>query len=264
MKPTLAFAALTILACQMASAQERVVVPARNSTHPRQVFVKSLNHSITVKTYSGSEVIVEVGGSERRQRPNPPDAAGMRRLDVPRGLEITEEDNVIHINPSVLVSGPVTVTVPVDTSLNLESHNGSVNVDGVHGEIVAHSYNGHIDLTNVSGTVVADTFNGPIHVTMDRVDQTKPLSFSTFNSRVDVTLPADVKATAKFRTDHGDIYSDFEVTMNAGAPILQPDNSGQGRYRLRFDRGMQGTINGGGVEMNFRTFNGSIFLRKKK
>jgi len=133
----------------------------------------------------------------------------------------------------------------------------------VHGEIVAHTFNGRIDLTNVSGTVVADAFNGPIHVTMDRVDQGKPLSFSTFNAKIDVTFPADLKANAKFKTDHGEIHSDFEVGLTSGSPILQPDTSGQGKYRVRFDRGVQGTINGGGVEMSFHTFNGSIFIRKK-
>jgi hypothetical protein len=52
--------------------------------------------------------------------------------------------------------------------------------------------------------------------------------------------------------------------MSGSNPVMQPDNSGQGKFRVRFDRGMQGTINGGGVEMSFRTFNGPIYLRKKK
>jgi hypothetical protein len=266
MKRIVALAGLSILVSAAAVAQERVVIPARNTTHPRQVYVKSLNRSITVKTYDGKDVIVEVAdsdhhGRERDRRP-PADAAGMRRLDVPRGLEVTEEDNVIHINPSVLSGGAVTVTVPVDTSLNLKAHNGSLNVDGVHGEVIASAFNGRIEMTHVSGTVVADSFNGPIHVVMDRVDQSKPLSFSTFNAKIDVTFPADLKATAKFKTDRGDIYSDFEVA--AGAPTAEPDNSGQGKYRLRFDGGMTAKINGGGVEINFRSFNGSIYVRKGK
>lgn len=265
MKRTWALAGLTILVCALAPAQERVVVPASNSSRPRQVFVNTHNHSIAVKTYDGKDVIVEAGsGNSGRNTRRSADAAGMRRLDVPRGLEITEEDNVIHVRASVTLNGPITVTVPVDTSLNLQTHNASLSVDGVHGEIVAHTFNGRIDLTNVSGTVVADTFNGPVHVTMDRVDQGKPLSFSTFNAAIDVTFPADLKATAKFRTDHGEIYSDFDVTLTAGSPIMQPDTSGQGKYRVRFDRGMDGSINGGGVAMSFRTFNGSIFIRKKR
>jgi DUF4097 and DUF4098 domain-containing protein YvlB len=70
--------------------------------------------------------------------------------------------------------------------------------------------NGHTELTGISGTVVAHTLNGPIHVTMDRVDPSKPLSFSSLNGVIDVTLPADVKANVKFKTMRSDIYSDFE------------------------------------------------------
>lgn len=265
MKRISALAGLAILACALAPAQERIVVPPSNTSHPRQVYVDTFNHSIAVKSYDGKDVIVEAGsansGRHERQRA---DTAGMHRPDVPRGLEITQEDNVIHVRGSVTLAGDITLTVPVETSLNLKTHNGSLDVDGVHGEIVAHTFNGHIEITNVSGTVVADTFNGPIHVTMDRVNQGKPLSFSTFNAKIDATFPADLKANAKFKTDHGEIYSDFEVGLTPGSPVLQPDSSGQGKYRVRFDRGMQGTINGGGVEMNFRTFNGSIFLRKKR
>ena len=265
MRRILALAGLTVLVSAAAAAQERVVIPARNSTHPRQVYVKSLNKAVTVKAYDGKDVIVEVTGEEGRgrQRRQPPEADGMKRLDVPRGLEVTDEDNVIHINPSVMMGGgSLTVMVPADTALNLKTHNGSLNVEGVHGEIIASAFNGHIDLTHITGTVVADAFNGPIHVTMDRVDQGKPLSFSTFNSKIDVTFPADLKATVKFKADRGDIYSDFDVT--AGAPTMEPDNSGQGKYRIRFDNGFMGKINGGGVEINFRSFNGSIYLRKAK
>ena len=264
MKRTWALAGLTIMVCALAAAQERVVVPASGSSHPRQVYVNTFNHSIVVKTYDGKDVIVESGSDRSDHNSRRSDTAGMKRLDVPRGLEITAEDNVIHVRASVTMSGPITVTVPVDTSLNLQAHNASLTVDGVHGEIVAHTFNGRIDLGNVSGTVVADTFNGAIHVTMDRVDQAKPLSFSTFNAAIDVTFPADLRATAKFKTDHGEIYSDFDVTLSGGSPIMQPDTSGQGKYRVRFDRGMEGSINGGGVAMSFRTFNGSIFIRKKR
>jgi hypothetical protein len=265
MRRTLALAGFLILVCALAPAQERVVIPARNTTHPRQVITKTLNRSITVKTYAGKEVIVELAdgsnGNRNRGR-QAADTAGMKRLDVPRGLEVTEDDNVIHISTSITVSGALTVTVPADTSLNLKTLNGSINVDGVHGEIIVSSHNGHIDLNNVSGTVVADSFNAPIRATFDRVDQGKPLSFSTFNGKIDVTFPADLKATMKFKTDHADIYSDFDVT--AGAPTMEPDTTGQGKYRVRFDKGLTGTVNGGGVEMSFHSFNGAIYIRKKK
>jgi hypothetical protein len=265
MKRTSAVAGLAILACALAPAQERIVIPPSSTSHPRQVYVDTFNHSIAVKSYDGKDVVVEAGSaSSSRHERQRAETAGMHRLDVPRGLEITQEENTIHVRGGVTLAGDITLTVPVDTSLNLKTHNGSLDVDGVQGEIVAHAFNGHIDITNVSGTVVADTFNGPIHVTMDRIDPGKPLSFSTFNAKIDATFPADLKANVKFKTDHGEIHSDFEVGLAPGSPVLQPDTSGQGKYQVRFDRGMQGAINGGGVEMNFHTFNGSIFIHKKR
>ena len=36
-----------------------------------------------------------------------------------------------------------------------------------------------------------------------------------------------------------------------------------GRYRVRIDKAMYGSINGGGPEMQFVTYNGNILIHKK-
>ena len=247
--------------CALACAQEttggRVVVPARNSSHPRVVNATVHNGSISVKTYSGNEVIVETG----RERATAP--AGMKRIDLPRGLDVEEEDNVITVRTDPGEMAHLTITVPVDTSLNLKSHNGSIAVDGVHGEIDASSHNGQITLANVSGTVVANAFNSALKVAMDRVDPAKPMSFSTFNGAIDVTLPADLKANIKIKTNHGDVFSDFDVKLTGGRPLTEKNNTPDGKFRLRTDGTIYGEINGGGPEVSFQTFNGRITIRKK-
>ena len=86
------------------------------------------------------------------------------------------------------------------------------------GELDVSSMNGKITLTNVSGSVLANTMNGTMRATMDSVDPNKPLSFSSMNGTIDVTLPADFKANVKLRTDHGEIYSDFDFKLGGGAP----------------------------------------------
>ncbi|MBV9308345.1 MAG: hypothetical protein JOZ45_19525 [Acidobacteriaceae bacterium] len=48
--------------------------------------------------------------------------------------------------------------------------------------------------------------------------------------------------------------------MSSSEGGRQPD----GTYHLRFDRTLRGTINGGGPEFQFTTFNGQIYIRKKK
>ena len=251
---------------------DRVVVPARNSTRPRMVNVSLLQGSIVVKSYNGKEVIVETQASEsqgrHRDREGPETSDGLRRLNFPgrSGLEVEEDDNVINIHTHPAGNVSVTVSVPVDTSLKLHSLNGTITVEGVHGEIEADDQNGAITLTNVSGTVVAHSLNGAMKVTMTRVDAGKPLSFSTLNGGIDVTLPADFKANVKLKTDHGEAYSDFDIKMDLSHPqaVTENNNSTDGKFRVRMDRTMYGTINGGGADATFQTFNGRIAIRKGK
>jgi len=262
MKRLTVLANLTLAVCALACAQEatggRVVVPARNSSHPRVVKANVFQGSITVKTYSGNEVIVETGRERAGGAP-----AGMKRIDLPRGLDIEEEDSVVTVHTQPGGPGQLVITVPTDTSLNLKSFNGSIAVEGVHGEIDASSHDGQITLTNVSGTVVANTFNGALKVTMDRVDPAKPMSFSTFNGAIDVTLPADLKANIKLKTNHPDIFSDFDIRLTGGRPITEKNSTPDGKFRLRTDHTIYGEINGGGPEVSFQSFNARITIHKK-
>ena len=260
MKTIVTLAGLSIVVCGLAAAQtstgNRIVIPSRNTARPRQVKIHTLNVPITVKGYDGKDVVVESGS------PPPSDSQGMHRIDVPRGMTIEEADNVIEIRTSPFgKESNLVVMVPTATALDLHSLNGAVRVEGVQGEVVAHTTNGRIDATNISGTVVADTLNGRIQVVMDRVDQSKPLFFSTLNGGIDVTVPADIKANVRFKTLHGPVNTDFAITM--GGSLTEPDNSGQGRYRLRSEGPLEGRINGGGVQIEFRTLNAPIYLRKK-
>jgi hypothetical protein len=258
MKRTMALVAallsLGALACAQEAAGERIVVPARDGARPRLVDVSALNGSITVKSYSGKDVIVETEGARLAEEPAP---GGMRRIDAPRGLEVREEDNTITVKLDPPAFRNLAISVPADTSLKLKSTHGGIMVEGVSGEVEAKTLNGQVTMTGISGTVVADSLNGAIKVTIDRVDPAKPMSFSSLNGSIDVTVPADTKANLKMRTDRGQIYSDFEIAM---APNGAAANRQKG---LRSDRTMYGTINGGGPEISFRTLNGKINIRKK-
>ena len=268
MKRYLALSGMTLSLCVLAMAQdqpagERVVVPARNTTHPRVVHAHVTHGNITVKTYAGKEVIVETSrpGSSRGNTDRTVD--GLRRIDLPaRGLSVEEEDNVVQIRAGSMGEANLTISVPADTALHLGTTHGDIYVDGVKGEVEAGSTHGRIELLNISGTVVASNTNGNIKATMERVDAAKPISFSTTNGDVDVTLPADFKGNMKMRSLRGSIYSDFEMKLSSGQPQTSSGGS-EGKFRVQFDRTMYGTVNGGGVEASFNTLNGKILIRKK-
>ena len=252
---------------------EKATVPLSDPSRPARIRVHLMSGGVTVKGYDGKEVLVESrsragdGDEERSSRPSR--AEGMRRLQLPgnSGLDVTEEDNQVVVKteswnrPSDLV-----ITVPRRSSLQLKCmNNGDIYVEGVSGEIDANNLNGKVTLKSVSGSVLAHSLNGEITVSLDQIDPSKPMSFSTMNGDIDVTLPPALKANVRLKTDHGDIYSDFDVKLDtSGAIKSESGRQKDGSYHLKFDRTLRGTVNGGGPEFQFTSFNGQIYLRKRK
>lgn len=266
-------AAAGVAAWAQDASPERVTVPFSDPSRPKMVRVSLLNGGITVKAYSGKEVIVEARGGDgdrgRGHHRTPEGTTGMKRIDINNpGLQVEESENTVVIGvSSINRNAEISIQVPVDTSLHLRSVNGgNINVEGVSGDLDIDNTNGEVTVSHVSGSVVAHALNGRVLVSLDRVTANKSMSFSSLNGNVDVTLPADVKANVKMKTDNGEIYSDFDVKLDASArqPVVEGNKSSGGKYRVRFDKGVYGAINGGGPEMQFTTFNGTIFIRKAK
>ena len=251
---------------------QKATVAFSDASRPRKLVVDTMFGSVTVRGYSGQEAIVETTGARRfadrdGRKQEPP--AGMHRIGGNNsGLEITEENNTIRVSsgPSPFWQADVVIQVPVQTSVSVNARVGNaVTIENITGEIEANNMNGQVTITNVSGSVMAHSMNGKIVASINSVTPDKAMSFSTMNGEIDVTLPASIKANVKLKTDHGDIFTDFDVKLDATArpPQVEDNRKRGGRYRVQFDRGTNGTINGGGPEMQFTTFNGNILIHKK-
>jgi hypothetical protein len=246
-------------------AQDKLTVPLSNPGQPVTIRGTMLNGSVTVTAGSGSQVTILQGdGDSRRERPSdaPP---GMHRIDSGRdGMNIEEDHNVITISGHGWNrGGNLTIETPVNTSLQIKTVNGGhIDVTGLNGDLDLQETNGSINLKNVSGSVVAHSLNGAITVSLDRVAPDKPMSFTSLNGKIDVTLPATTRARLRLKTDNGSIYTDFDVKLESTSSV-ENGRTGDGKYRIRIDRTMYGTINGGGPEYLFQTMNGNILIHKK-
>jgi hypothetical protein len=260
-----------VLACAASlTAQEKITVPLSNASQPVTVKVHLMHGGITVTPGPAGQVIVEpakiAGRSEER---NPGDVPpGMKRIDMGRGgLDVTEDHNVVTVSAGPQDRGSnLMLQVPANASLQLRTMSGgNIEVTGISGEIDADDMNGSITLRNVSGAVLAHSLNGAVTATLDRVTPDKPMSFTSMNGKIDVTLPGDTKARLRLKTDHGSVYSDFDMKMepDASKPVVEDSRGQGGKYRIRMDRGVYGSINGGGPEFRFETMNGNILIHKK-
>lgn len=250
---------------------EKVSIAFRDPGRPGTVRLNAVHGSITVKAYAGKEVIVSKESRSAKELESDPDrelpaaAKGLRRLNATGGaIELEEENNVVTISLGWRTRGEnLLIQVPVKTNLKLSSVNGkTLSVEGVEGELELSSTNGSVMLSDVAGSVVAHSINGKVVAKIRRIDGDKPMSFSSMNGVVDVTLPAATKANFKIQSNNGEVFTDFEVLIKPTAATAEKTQTAKGKNHVRMESMTQGSINGGGPEYSFRNYNGNIFIRK--
>jgi len=239
------------------------LVPLSNPGQPVKLYAEVLYGSITVRAQQIQEVVVVARARTTRVNEDQTKNGMMRIPNTAMGLTVEEKDNTVMVSTdSINRSMDLEITVPVRTSVHLETtNNGDLLVEGVQGELELENTNGSITATGVSGSLVADTTNGRVLVSFVEIDPDAPMSFVTFNGSVDVTFPAGLKADLRINSGRGDIYTDFDVQVEPREPVVDR-SEGSGRYRVRVEGDVHATVGGGGPQMQFKTYNGDVYIRR--
>ncbi len=255
---------------QETPSKEQLTVTLTAPDKPGSLEVALVSGSIHVRGYSGKNVLLSAvarprpASEERADKPAPP---GMKRLSNPGALTLTaaEKNNHIEVETdSYRHAIDLTIQVPPDFSLKLGTvKDGAIVVENVRGELEISNVNGAITLTQVSGSAVANTINGNLTATFKSVTAGTPMAFSSLTGKVDVTFPASTKALLKLKSDHGQVYSDFDFALDKRPAKVTHDTQG-GLSRFSKEAWTYGTLNGGGAEITLQSLNGDIFLRKAK
>jgi len=246
----------------LASAQEQITVPFTDPGRPGLVKASTLNGTITVRAADRRDVLIETRARQGGVTRGGP-SSGLRRLQPVGGFEAIEENNTMVISSNSNESVELVITVPTKTNLKVTGVNGGpLTIEGVDGEIEVNNTNNSIALTNVAGSVVAHSTNGNVKVTLLRATAGKAMAFSSINGNVDVTLPASLKATFKLRSDMGDVFTDFDLQLKTETTTTPNPKRENGRLTIQVSKAQTATLNGGGPEIELRTFNANIYLRK--
>lgn len=211
-----------------------------------QVSVRATTAAISVTggAQDVSATLVDAGGTE-----------------IP-GLVIEREAGrtAIVLVASVRPGARIEVRVPTATDLRVEGSNGGpVTVRGVRGQLEVVNSNAAIVLERVGGSVLASTSNGSIEATVLSIDPQLPMSFLASNGAVDVMFPADLKANLRMESDTGPITTEFALSRIGDEPIERKIMRG-GKLRTV----VHGTVNGGGPQIELRTENSRVAVRKGK
>jgi hypothetical protein len=263
----LAGASSAVAGAAAAQDDERVVVPLSDPSRPARLEIALFSGDIHVEGYDGNEVVIVADAPIRGEDDaEPPRPDGLRRIQSSSvGLTVEESENTVTVRMDFSPkNADLEVRVPRQTSVKASLVNGGdVEIDSVTGEHELSNVNGDVIATDITGSAVINATNGGVRATFESVDATKPMSFTSFNGDVDVTLPANLAADLIVASQQGDVYTDFDVVSESDPPNVQRSGGPGGRYQWRMSQQTRYAIGGGGADIQLRTFNGDVMIRKR-
>jgi|GEM_PF-3215930 len=155
------------------------------------------------------------------------------------------------------------IKVPYYLSLTLSSDEGKIEVNNVKGELIINSNDGDIKLTNVNCSCIASAVDGSIYADFSSLSNDCSITLNTIDGKINLKLPANAKADIIAKSESGNIYTDFSISINT-------KNSGykklgqSGLKRIVLEEGISGQINGGGAQIILKSVDGNIYIRKEK
>lgn len=223
-------------------------------SQPHKTFTLNVNigrAAIHVTGYDGKDVIVGIDTAEAKGR---------------GGVEVTayEKNNEVTVAASGKKAVRLDIKVPRTAGIfKLSSVNGgTIMVSDVKGNLELQNKSGGISALNISGSVIASTISGRITVSFKHVDPGVPMAFSTLSGGINVIFPADLKANLKIKSDHGKVYSDFDLAEDPGHPMATRSEK-DGAYSLSIDDWIYGRVGGGGPEFLIKNTSGNIHIYKE-
>jgi hypothetical protein len=246
---------------------QRLAVPLTDPSRPARLEIALFSGDITVEAYDGNEVVIVAdapirGGDEEES----PREDGLRRIQSSSvGLTVEESDNTVSVRMDFSPkNADIEIRVPRRTSVKASLVNGGdVEITGLTGEHELSNVNGDVIATDLSGSAVINATNGDVRATFTTVDASRSMSFISFNGDVDVTLPANLAADLIVASQQGDVYTDFDVQAQSDPPSVQQRGGPDGGRQLRWSQQTRYAIGGGGPDIQLRTFNGDVMIRKR-
>ncbi len=175
------------------------------------------------------------------------------------GLSIEEANNEIivkQISNGASCDDGYTIKVPNSMSLYVEhstTYGDDVMIKDMNGEIeISVNYN-DVYLDNVTGPLAIKTVYGDLDTQFGIVSQRNAISLVSVYGHVDVSMPANTKADLQVSTNYGALYSDMDIKVTT--------KGSDGKMKSISTKKVNGTINGGGVEINLSSMYDDVYLR---
>ncbi len=178
-----------------------------------------------------TEATIEVNATEENIR---------IKTEYPDGPQNFRSGQGRYDNPATV---DYTLTVPRKVVLeSVELINGSIDIEGVEGNVKASSINGRLNARGLLGEARLSTINGPLNASFNQLEESKSISLGSVNGSVTLVIPSNANASVKAGTVHGGITTDFALQVKHGEYVghSMDGQIGTGGPRIKL-----GNVNGG-------------------
>ena len=205
-----------------------------------RVLIQNLYGDVQITAWDRDEVLIEATKH----------SADPRHLDDAR-IVVDTADGLVSIRTQYIGSdaenpAAVEYRIMVPRRANLENVklvNGGLSISGVTGGVKASSVNGSIKVEKLEGQAELSTINGHVEAEFQSVSRCKPITLSSVNGPIRLSLPAGAAATVSASNRSGGIDADFARAWR-----------GATGHRL------EAPLNGGGAMIRLNNVNGGISI----
>jgi DUF4097 and DUF4098 domain-containing protein YvlB len=229
---------------------------AFNQTYPLtptgRVSISNINGDVRISVWDRNEVKVEA--VKRAYKPerlsevnievtNTADSVLIKTKYPERNLNFERRNR--ENNPA---SVEYTLTIPRGARLDgAELVNGSLDIDGLQGDVHASLVNGEVKAAGLGGEVKLSTVNGRVEANVSRLTEAKSVTLNSVNGSIVLVVPSGASAQIKASTIHGGITNDFGLAVEDGQFV---------------GHSLSGEIGSGGPRIRLNNVNGSIAIKR--
>ena len=214
-----------------------------------RVELDNINGAVHISSWDGNEVKVDAvkyaGTKERLDEARIEIESGKDHLSI--RTKYPDHDHTFNWGSSDNPAGvEYTLTVPRNIRLDeIKLINGSLDINGVKGEVRASCINGRLEARNLTGRAELSTINGHLDARFDELPGSS-VELKSVNGSLELTIPSDSKGQIEASTVSGSIENEFGLHVN------------HHRYVGHDLRGELGT---GGPRIRLENVNGRIEIR---
>ena len=217
-----------------------------------RVSIANINGDVHISAWDRNEVKVDaVKSANNPQRlsevtidvTNTADSVTIKTKYPERNLNF--DNRTRENNPA---SVEYTLTIPRAARLDgAELVNGSLDIEGIQGDVHASLVNGQVKAGGLGGEVKLSTVNGGIEANMARLETASGVTLNSVNGPIVLMVPSGANAQVRASTVHGAITNDFGLPVDDGQYV---------------GHNLSGQIGTGGPRVRLNNVNGSITIKR--